>query len=552
MRPQEHEVEPVKILLVDDRPSNLSTLEAILRRPDYDLVSARSGREALGLLLRHEFAVILLDVAMPEMDGFETAAVIKSRDQSRLIPIIFVTASVTDLANVFRGYTVGAVDYLSKPIDPHQVRAKVAVFVELFRQRKEIERQAHRLRDVELVEQRLLRERAEQAQRDCEALYQSTFEQAPVGIGHARPDGHWIQANTRLCEILGCSCDEIVGRSVGEIAADGNAGTLESALSQLGTGAATSYSGEHLLSSPREGKTWGLVTISALRNWTGQVANLIVVVDDTTGRKEAETERLHLIQKLERSIRARDEFLTIAAHELNTPLTPLRLQTASLLRGGGKALEDEGHPSPRLLRRLRRIDAAAARLENLVGGLLDLSRLSVGELVLHREEVDLKGLVESVASRISAEMCQGSEISVFAPERSVGRWDRLRLEQVITNLLVNAVNFGRRRPIEVAVSKDGDRVRLTVRDRGIGVPPADQGRIFERFERLTPLRHSGGFGVGLWIVREIVEAHGGHVTVASRPGEGSVFAVELPAWPTHDRAEDSTTPTTSTQQEVHP
>src|SRR5688572_2074426 len=134
MSTAQDDVEPVKILLVDDRPNNLSSLEAVLHRADYDLILARSGQDALALVLRHEFAVILLDVAMPGMDGFETATIIKEREQSKLIPIIFITASVYDMDHIFRGYTVGAVDFLRKPVDPHQVRAKVAVFVELFRQ----------------------------------------------------------------------------------------------------------------------------------------------------------------------------------------------------------------------------------------------------------------------------------------------------------------------------------------------------------------------------------------------------------------------------------
>jgi CheY-like chemotaxis protein len=160
----------VSILLVDDRPSNLGALQAILLRPDYDLVLARSGQEALLAVLRHKVAVILLDVAMPGMDGFETAKLIKEREQSRLIPIIFVTASVYDLEHIFRGYTVGAVDYLRKPIDPYEVRAKVAVFADMFRQQRHIERQEQRLHELEMRLQRLLRERPEAARIEADLL----------------------------------------------------------------------------------------------------------------------------------------------------------------------------------------------------------------------------------------------------------------------------------------------------------------------------------------------------------------------------------------------
>ncbi|MFN7131702.1 MAG: two-component system response regulator, partial [Myxococcales bacterium] len=131
-------VEPVNLLLVDDREGNLLALQAVLAAPDYRLITARSGAEALKLVLKHEFAVILLDVAMPGMDGFETAALIKSRPRSARIPIIFVTASIPDVEHIFKGYSVGAVDYLRKPVDLHVVRAKVAVFAELYRQRRQI------------------------------------------------------------------------------------------------------------------------------------------------------------------------------------------------------------------------------------------------------------------------------------------------------------------------------------------------------------------------------------------------------------------------------
>jgi CheY-like chemotaxis protein len=141
--------ERASILLVDDRASNLVVLHEVLRRPDYDLVLARSGPEALVEVLRRELAVILLDVAMPGMDGFEVASAIKEREQSKLTPIIFLTASVFDMDHIFRRYPVGAVDYLRKPLDPHALRAKVAVFVELHRQKRQIERQAAVIREAE-------------------------------------------------------------------------------------------------------------------------------------------------------------------------------------------------------------------------------------------------------------------------------------------------------------------------------------------------------------------------------------------------------------------
>lgn len=535
------DLEPVDILLVDDQPGNLASLEAILRQPDYNLVLARSGPEALALVLRQEFVVILLDVAMPEMDGFETAAIIRQREQSRLIPIIFVTASVYEMEHVFRGYTVGAVDYLRKPLDPHAVRAKVAVFVELFRQRRRNELQAKRLQEAEA----LLRMRAEEALRESEAIYQATFEEAPVGIGHASPDGIWTKVNRRLCEILGFSHDALVGTHVAAIADDGEETRLRAGIEALRKGTAPNvYSGEHRLVSPRVA-TWGHVTVSAMRDPEGCVRRFLVVVADITERKAVESERARLVQELRDGVRARDDFLAIAAHELKTPLTPLRLQTGGLLRELRRG-EDPARLLGTLERRLEIIDAASARLEGLIEELLDVSRTSVGQLAIELEEVDLATLVEGVVRDMGDEIARsGSTVEVHAEPDVRGRWDAVRLAQVVKNLLSNALKYGAQRPIHVSISHDDCLARLSVRDRGIGIAPEAQSRIFERFERLGPVRHHGGFGLGLWIVRQIAIAHGGDVTVVSRPDEGSEFVVVLPLDPTAARAPTATGAATS-------
>jgi signal transduction histidine kinase len=274
-----------------------------------------------------------------------------------------------------------------------------------------------------------------------------------------------------------------------------------------------------------------------MRDANGKLARFIVVVTDVTERKQMELERARLVQELRRAVQARDDFLAIAAHELMTPITPLRLQAARLLRDVRR-----GSPIGDLERRLDTIAIASERLESLTDKLLDVSRISVGRLALELEDVDLVDLLEeTVGKQVEEVQRSGSTVDIVAHGPIVGRWDRVRLGQLATNLLVNALKYGAGKPITIGARQDASTVWLSVRDRGIGIPAEDQTRIFERFERLTPVRHHGGFGLGLWIVREIARAHGGTVTVSSRLGEGAEFTVALPLLPLHATCTDSVT-----------
>jgi PAS domain S-box-containing protein len=253
----------------------------------------------------------------------------------------------------------------------------------------------------------------------------------------------------------------------------------------------------------------------------------ITAVRDLTDRRRVEAEQARLAQA-EESLRMRDEFLSIASHELKTPLTTLKMQVDTILR-----LLDREPPvastTARIAGKAEAIRRASDRLTVLVDQLLDLSRISGAGLALERERVDLAALARDVVAEFEEPVARaGGTIAVRADAPVVGVWDAARLEQIVTNLLTNALKYGLGRPVEIAVERDGATARLTVTDHGIGIASEHQGRIFDRFERVVSSRNYGGFGLGLWIVRKILDAHGGSIRVESAPGLGATFVVELP------------------------
>jgi signal transduction histidine kinase len=379
---------PIRILAVDDREENLIALEAALQDQSYQLVKASSGREALRLIQEEEFALILLDVQMPEMDGFETARRIRSEPRSKTTPIIFVTAIYRTEEYEQRGYIAGAVDYLFKPIEVAILRAKVSVFADLYRKTHEIQRQAALLRDS------MVRER------------ENEF--------------------------------------------------------------------------------------------------------------------------LKEAVRTRDEFLSIVSHELKTPITPLSLQLQSF-RHFIETGSIQTISADRLKRMLDISYNQVERLSRLINDLLDLSRITAGRLSLNPEIEDLRVIVDSILEAFSDEFKKNHcEIVLQAPETLPGSWDRSRLEQVLINLLTNALKYGCGKPIEITLEQEGKCAKLKVRDHGIGIALEDQERIFQRFERAVPAEHYGGLGLGLYITQQIVALHQGRIHVESTPGEGATFTVELP------------------------
>ena len=378
-----------KILLVDDLEGNLIALQALLKdtvtsRESLEIHKATSGQEALDLLLDHEFALAMIDVQMPGMDGFELAEFMRGSEKTKHVPIIFVTAGARDAKYTFKGYESGAVDFLYKPLDAQIVKSKVRIFIELDQQR------------------RLLQE---------------------------------------------------------------------------------------------------------------QLAQTI--------QKEHE---------LQKALQIRDEFLGIASHELRTPLTSLKLHLQMISR----SVHKEGLQnltSERFEKMLLTSNRQVEVLTRLIEDLMDVSRISNGKLLIEPESVDLVDLVQEVLGYFAENLNgAGCKVSLSVPDKLVEVVDRQRVQQVIVNLISNAIKYGPNAPIDIHLWQNEKKVYFAVKDHGIGIAEGDQERIFDRFERAVHGRSAvSGLGLGLFIVRQIVIAQGGTIAVDSKLGEGSTFTVTLPS-----------------------
>lgn len=524
--------EKISILLVDDRPENLISLGAILENPDYRLVAVESGSDALKQLLEQEFALILLDVQMPIIDGFETATLIKKREKSRHIPIIFVTALTPDAPFLFKGYSAGAVDYITKPFDPTILRSKVAIFAELFRKNRQLARQANLVRENERLEREKEIAQLELQSLKRERLASEKYRDLVDGIS----DGIVWTADLSTMSMVFISRQ--ADRIMGEPENSGEKGlSFEQALLTnpelveqrkkwilaLGRGEEPErdFSFEHEIRLPSGEERWLKSSVRLANGSNSESFELRGLSVNITNTKRAE-------ETANAAIAVRDQFLSIASHELKTPLTPLCLQLEIMQR---MIRNDAGKDQvlqklPLFVDRLFRL---TDRLSHLVDELLDVSRINNGKLLLEKEEVPFSNLVRDVCDRFGQEISRThSVLKLNLQQDVVGNWDKLRMEQVTTNLLTNAIKYGDGKPIEVSTFSEDGVAHLQIRDFGIGIAPEDQSRIFQLYERAVSPSHFGGLGLGLYIVRQIVEAHGGNVSLESAPGRGSTFSVQLP------------------------
>ncbi len=511
--------EKINILLVDDQPNNLLALDAMLEDLGANLVKAESGPKALKALLDRDFAVVLLDVQMPGMDGFETANLIREREKSKFTPIIFVTALSRSETNVFRGYSLGAVDYLFKPIVPEILRSKVAVFVDLFRKTEEIKQQSREMARMSRQNELILSSAAE-------------------GVFGVNLDGVSMFVNPAAARMVAQPQEHLTGARVHELVHPtfGSNPVCDpvdcNVLRALREASAADVCDDLFYRS--DGTQFPVdYSVTPLRDEAGEMIGSVFMFRDTTERRAAalasENERLY--REAEAANKAKDDFLATLSHELRTPMTSI-LGWVQILRMG------DIDPDT-LASGLETIEGSARAQARLIDDMLDVSRIIMGKFQLDLQPIDIVSVIQSAMEALRP--AADAKIVNLGFDQHIDSatvtGDPNRLQQVVLNLLSNAIKFtdphGR---IDVSLDSSDEQVEIMVRDTGQGIDPEFLPHVFERLRQASVKGHGGGLGLGLAIVHHIVSAHGGSIRAESEgAGEGSTFIVRLPI--SHDGGE---------------
>lgn len=504
---------PVNILAVDDRPENLLAIEAVLEGEPYRLVRAHSGPEALKCLLREEIAVILLDVQMPGMDGFETAGHIQAYDRSRHIPIIFITATSKEAKHFSAGYSAGAIDYMVKPFVPHILKSKIRAFVRLYDMQKKLQQQTEQL---ERTNGHLIRATKELTKAEAQArVVMETSLDAVLVFDSA---GLILRANPATEKMFGYSPGELPGRP------------LELLLPGLTQGSLSDLEGKVREVEPKRRDGTGFPAEIQVGRSPNDASLLACSIRDITERKQAEAKLLEAKEIAERASTAKSEFLSFMSHEIRNPLNGVIGMLDLLLDSGLKPEQRE------LAEMVLQSGNAMARIMNDV---LDYSKLESGRMEMEDEPFLLKVCLEQVRDIFAAQLrAKGLEyVVVIDPELpGIVRGDMSRLQQVLLNLVGNSVKFTSEGGIYIFVAlaasdEDSITAEFTVKDTGIGIPEGKGGLLFHPFTQAeaSTSRKYGGSGLGLAISKTLVELMGGAIRIepSQEPGATFVFTVRF-------------------------
>ncbi len=511
----------VNILVVDDRPENLVALKAILDPLGQNIVEAKSGKEALKCLLAQEFAVILMDVMMPEMDGFETARMVRKREKTARTPIIFVTAMLTEEAHAFQGYEAGAVDYIMKPFVPEILRSKVAVFVELFRKTDEVRVQSEQLLKFEQREYEL---RIAEVHKKMEAeaervrfeqqITQAIMHHSPMGILRLSNSMSVAEANPVFCDEFQFDPDFNRNKQV-SIAVPWLPTELLAAAKKN-----ERFSVNDFKYTPEENEKkakWWDLTSWPVNDAQGTISGTVIVATDVTERLLIEEQR--------------KDFISTLAHDLQTPVIASDRALELIIDRLQSTVEQD------LVKLASMLRTNNQNLLHMIQSLLDVYHYEAGAKALYFDDVDLSQLVSTCVEELTplAENLGRKIINKSEGDSQLVAVDRTALRRVITNLLDNAIKFSNEGgTVEVKVSSDprDEQVLLEVTDFGVGISDEDKKRLFERFWHGSGHKtYKGSTGLGLYLCRQIATAHGGMISCESEVGKMTKFTVTLPKRP---------------------
>ena len=512
----------IDILVVDDRLDGLIAIEAVLSCQNINVVRAQSGAEALSLLSSYDFAVILLDVQMPIMDGFETAARIKESEIFKHIPILFVTAINNDDRYIYRGYESGAVDYLFKPFDPIVLRSKVSVFIELHCQAKRIREQEMRLLEIERTERvRQINEL------EVESLgrYESLANAVPHIICRTRADSSPDYFNRAWTDYTGFSLEASLGSGFHD------AFHREDLSSLLRTWVDALISARPFEADCRIRRAdgeyrWHYVRAVPERRPSGEVIAWIGTAIDIDDRIRANQEMTRAKEEAESASVAKTQFLANVSHEIRTPLSAI-IGFSELLLNPSQDAEDR-------LQCASTIHRNGQSLLNLINEILDISKVEAGKMELELQETDVRGLLQEISSLFELKANEKGLLLEVAIDGEAGvpaaiETDPMRLRQILVNIVANAVKFTDKGSVRVSVGELGGKLIMRISDTGLGIPQESRERLFQPFSQVdnSTTRRFGGTGLGLVLSKRFAESLGGDVALLASGSRGSLFEASI-------------------------
>lgn len=485
------------ILIVDDKPENIFSLKTILEMHSFPTDTALSGEEALKKILRKSYALIILDVQMPGMDGFEVAEAISGYSKARDIPILFLSAASTDKKFITKGYSSGGMDYITKPIDPDILLLKVKTFYRLYEQNRELIRIQASLRSEIEFRKKVegeLQERAGELHSILESIPQIAFTTSADGKIEFVNEQWLSYAPSKQEFPLTHPDDADLKRQWERTVASGNALEMEVRVRKLDS---ADYRFHLLRAIPiKEG--------DVLMKWVGTFT-------DIEDQKEA--------------VKRKDEFISIASHELKTPLTTIKAYVQLLDR----SISAEDPTRMYVERTLVQVK----KLDNLIVDLLDLSKIESGKLKFNKKPFAFESVLADAVEMIRQTYPAYTIVRKGTADVEI-YGDETRIEQVIINYLTNAVKYSPdHKEVQIESGVDADRqVYVRVKDYGIGIRKDHQSDIFSKFYRVEESADRfQGLGIGLYICAEIIRRHDGQFGVESEPGQGSTFYFTVPVQP---------------------